>query len=362
MRNVWLSLAVGLLAVATAPASLASSTVTTSIVGRLVDAEGQGRAHETVVLYAWPNNDVLRRMKLNDSAPLTPIASASTGSDGRFTLSPSSQALVSASDRFGNVNADLRAVFADGTSQLLTSTGLKRSSDQVNGTSQSTAQVGTLHMSETASSARPTQSVALPNAPSCSTVYKSDLGNRGVWIGGHYSTKSSITHKLVYSEGATSTLGIGVSTSGVFGTFKASGSAVASSTAEESYPSSTGLQHDYTYFDYGKYALTCDGVPISYSARVRYFAGGAWTYAPSAAPAAKYCVPQASGSGFTKSTSKAYTDSTGADTSGAIGIDLSSRTGYTSTAKVTFTFHSASSLCGTNGAPGSTTPLRLVGK
>ncbi|CCH77040.1 hypothetical protein BN12_160015 [Nostocoides japonicum T1-X7] len=200
-----------------------------------------------------------------------------------------------------------------------------------------------------------------PQAPSCQWRLISDLGYKTVWVGGTYVTNGGAKADLVYGSGASSTLGIGVSTSGSYGSFKASGSTTVSSNSSVNFPAYTGLQHDYTQFDYGKYGLSCDGIYLNYKVQARYWAGGASVYHPSSAPTANYCVSQVSGSSFTKSSSTAYTFSTGADVSGAIGIDLSTRTGYTPAAKVTYSFTSTRRLCGTSGAP-TATPSRLVTK
>lgn len=79
----------------------------------------------------------------------------------------------------------------------------------------------------------------------------------------------------------------------------------------------------------------------------------------STTPRATYCETYFAGSGFMKRTSTATTFSTGASTSGIIGINLSARTGYSTSAKITFSFTKDRALCGTNGhAVG--TPGRLV--
>ncbi len=362
MRKLWVGLGACGLALTGIPASAASSDAPSSMTGRLFASDGKALSGVHVVLYAWPSNDVLRVMRVGDSAALTPIAVATTNTAGRFDLTPSSASLSRASDKYSNVNTELRMVFADGASALLSYSGMKSTSTSPASEESWVTSVGDIRLSHNIAGTRPARSLSLPGAPSCSTVFKADLGDRGVWVGGHYSNKSSISHDLTYSRGATSTLGVGVSSSGAFGSYKASGTATASSTAEEGYPSSTGRQHDYTNFDYGKYAVTCDGIPISYTVRVRYFSGGAWTYAPTSSPTATYCVYQEKGSHFTISSTSAYSYASGADTSGAIGIDLSSQTGYSSTAKISFSFNSNSNLCGTNAKPGQGTARRLVGK
>ncbi len=77
------------------------------------------------------------------------------------------------------------------------------------------------------------------------------------------------------------------------------------------------------------------------------------------AVSSSYCVPEAAGSPFTKTTTAATTWTNGTHLGPVIGIDLSSKTGYSSESAVHFLFTANGRLCGTNGDPGAT-PGRLV--
>ncbi|QGN59036.1 hypothetical protein [Nostocoides sp. HKS02] len=203
--------------------------------------------------------------------------------------------------------------------------------------------------------------VASPSIVVCSWILVSDLGPKTVWVGGTYVRATGVSADLQYSSGASSSLGVGVSTTGAYGSYSASGTMSIASTGSIDYPTNYGFQHDYTQFVYGKYGYSCDIYPgyKQYQVRARYWAGGASTYSPSTAPSVPYCLSYGSGVTVTQQTSMAYTFSTGADTSGSIGIDLSSQSGYSSTLKLVFRFTATRHLCGTNGYPGAS-PGRLV--
>lgn len=208
-----------------------------------------------------------------------------------------------------------------------------------------------------------TGAVASPTLSVCMWNLVKDLGNRTVWVGGTYVKATGVTADLAYNNGASSSLGMGVSTSGKYGSFSASGTRSVASNGSVDFPTNTGFQHDYTQFRYGKYGYSCDSSPgfRKYNVQARYWVGGATTYAPSLSPTANYCMPYQAGAKATQETSTAYEFSTGADISGAIGIDLSSRSGYSKAVKTVFTFKSTRKLCGTNGYPGQS-PKRLVAK
>jgi hypothetical protein len=118
-----------------------------------------------------------------------------------------------------------------------------------------------------------------------------------------------------------------------------------------------------TEFVYSKFGYACGGAS-SYSAyemRATSFAGGAQNISVTAVPSVPYCTPMPANTSFTKSSTAASTFSTGAALAGDIGINLSSKTGFTSTTKITYTFTAAHRLCGAAGYPGGS-PSRLAAR
>jgi hypothetical protein len=161
---------------------------------------------------------------------------------------------------------------------------------------------------------------------------------------------------FTYGNGQNSSLGVAVSSSGSYGSWSGSGTYSISSTSSESFPAFSGAtSHRYrTEFVYEKYLVECDG----FQTQPKSFAGGATTTGTSP-PSAGYCVVQAAGSTFRKSSSSAYTFSGGVGITSAIGINLSAHTGYNASAELTYHFTQRRDLCGTSGYPGGT-PRRIV--
>jgi hypothetical protein len=322
--------------------------------GAVVDAEGRPVTDAVVEAYAWPSNDELAAMTPGTHFDLAPVARGHADSSGSYALARDEKTIGRFKDKHGNVNLEI--VIRSRGGVATTSTGVAGDGSTATTTRHAPAQIDRAMLQHATAT---TSTVAAGPIP-CGVIYKGDLGDHLVWVGGHYSTTTGVTHDLVYSNGASSSLGVGVSTSGRFGTFSASGTTSVSSTGTINFPTTTGRQHDYTYFNYDKYLVGCAGT-MKYEARATGWVGGAHVWVPPTAPTANYCYSYAAGSSFTRDRTVAYDFSTGADVSSAIGIDLSARTGYSSSAKVTFHFAATRHLCGTSGPPGGV-PGRLVAK
>ncbi|MFJ9313874.1 hypothetical protein ACIRN4_06740 [Pimelobacter simplex] len=209
----------------------------------------------------------------------------------------------------------------------------------------------------------------------CSTTVARDLGQRITEVNAAGVGWSGATTDFEYVDGATSTLGVGVSVTGAAGSWSAGGSATwqkeVDSTSAVGFPvKSTGYWHRRTYFRYKSYKIECwysaYGVvnrTVRFEARPSNFVGGASTVGtgtPPTPPRAN-CAPQEVGSKFTRSSSTAITWSNGVSLKNVLGIDLSSRTGYTTRAKIKFDYKQAGWICGTHGDPGAT-PRTLVAR
>lgn len=190
-----------------------------------------------------------------------------------------------------------------------------------------------------------------------------DLGLRKVSVGRGYNKKGS-TMTFIYTDGATSSLGVGYSASGKHGTFSASGTQSISSTAEIGFAKvkSTKGKLWRTKFRYGKYHEVCTNahghvVIDRYLVKAKNFAGGTYV-STSKRPAANYCTKYRAGTTFVKSTTAASTMSNAVT---VLGLSLTGQTGYSSDAKIRFKFSKKMKLCGTGGDPGGS-PGRLVSK
>lgn len=355
--------------------------------GKVLKSDKSPAANRRVTMMAWPTDDVLAAMKVGDKFKMQILDEAVTDAAGNYTLAiPSVDALAPVADTAGIVNVDV--VAEDGAGgQSITSVSLppqlgRAATARVRGlaaprtlTAADVATVdpltlGTQGLTQQQMDAR--YGVAVDTPPggafdkSCTTTYSANMGNRTSLIGAHYDNTSGITHDFEFNAGATATTGVGVSATGKYGSFKASGTTAHSSDVTIGFPASTSVQHDYTYYAWGKYLTNCytQGYDSqSYSVRVRTLAGGATTWSGAAVPSAGYCVTYQAGTRMSKTAGRAKTHTTGSDVSAAIGIDLSSQSGYTSSSKVSFSFSSTRHLCGTTDYPGAdkNTGL-LVGK
>lgn len=190
-----------------------------------------------------------------------------------------------------------------------------------------------------------------------------DLGSRLTHVGALGSTTTGYTGRLKYTSGATTSVTAGISASGAYGTFTASGTTSRTSTGTVSFPTYTnaGYRIMRTQFNYGIYRCMIGPNVFRWVTRVTSFDSGSSPWAATM-PAANYCVRYSAGSGFTKTTSAARTLT--AAVSGmysAIGMNMSAQTGYNTSLQAAFTFPSSRQLCGTHGTPGNS-PGTLVVK
>lgn len=352
--------------------------------GRTVGTDGRGLGGTQVALYAWPPDEVMSSIKVGETVRVEAVAKATTDSAGRYTLRVDEAIDMSrfAAETDGWLDLQVVAVAPNGTDRTVhsfsvqygESAGVPRFVDQqiaLGGASEPRPRVAptvdlTIKPGQHAFPGVQTGVIA-ENAPilpkACDYTLWSLYTPQWDLVGAAYLATSGVTAQFTYLSGASSSLGVGFSLSGAYGTWSASGTSSKSSTATITFPSFTG-SGQYRYFDtkfqYGKYNGKCAPEP-EWQTRVHSFSGGSNTRVPSSAPSATYCVPFVAGSSFEKTSSSATTWSNGMDMSPAIGIDLSTRTGYSTSAKMKFTFSSTRNLCGTSGYPGGT-PGQMVAK
>lgn len=388
--------------------------------GRLVHTDGSPAAGAVVTVYALPSETPGNMMKVGERRTFEVLGQFRADKQGRYAAAVKRSSLARFRDEGGNVNAEVVARDTRGNIASMTvglapidaqesvaaaraaskadapltpvqvadltlaspevaaaknSTPGKKVSDTARttgdpatqagdpGSAQAKQWVAPISATDTFVDGAGASDVVETEMGACGTTLVSDLGQRSVWVGGTYVTTTGVTADLIYNASSSSTLGVGVSTGGSYGSFSASGSVSKSSSGTVNFAAHSSRQHAYTYFVYGKFGYWCDSRPGYYEYKVmaRSWAGGSSVYTPSSAPTASYCTPNSAGSSFAKTTSTAYTFGTGADVSGAIGIDLSSRTGYSTQTQATFKFTYARKLCGTNALPGGS-PGRLVAK
>jgi hypothetical protein len=103
----------------------------------------------------------------------------------------------------------------------------------------------------------PDYDAGVPKA--CSSTLVKNYGPRWVLVGQTYSSTTKVSHTFVYARGASSTLGVGVSASGDFGSFEQGGTVSKANTPTTSFPT-YGDHHGVYYktqFVYGEYHISC---------------------------------------------------------------------------------------------------------
>jgi hypothetical protein len=335
------------------------------VAGRLVDRHGAG-VPGRVTLVAWPTQELLAPLEVGDGVKLVPVGKDEAAADGSFAVRADPavpmRELMAAD---GTVNFDL---VADGNhrwsilsfSRRLVADGQTLSwvAPADNGRASPDGPLN-IRLPLTRQGSEPSTSEPLPAMDrQCRTIV------RDTWDGvldtvGEVYTGPNATGDLQYLNGATSSIGVGFSASGDYGSFEAGGTSTISSTTEVNFPTQAQnrLTVFRTTFGWKLFELTCFAYPYGpwasagFEARAVEFQGGTQQYTAATAPTATYCTSYLKGSSFSKDTATAIQFSNGAKIGAFIGIDLSTRTGFNTNTKIRFTFVNAGRLCGTNGYP-----------
>ena len=191
-------------------------------------------------------------------------------------------------------------------------------------------------------------------------------------VGVGYHAVDGVPITFTYTEGASSTLGVGLSSSGTFGSWSANGTQSKSSSASVGFPRLVDNKDSYwsSHYRYRKVKEVCvyqsPGGGAYYNTRYfaepKNFSGGSVLTTPSSLPDTPrtYCDTYQAGSTFTKGTTTAVQFAHGVKTGGVLGVELTARTGYESDAKLFFDFNQSRKLCGTNADPGGTAKQIVV--
>ena len=188
-----------------------------------------------------------------------------------------------------------------------------------------------------------------------------------VIVGETASKMSGAWAQLAYTQGSSSSLGMGVSSSGSAGSYSQNATTSVSNSSTVTFAKRSG-NHDIYYrtdFTYGKYRdeVYTLWIRTSLSYLVKptgQFAGGNYSVGSSGTlhtQSPSYCRQYLAGDQLTKSTTKATTWSNGVSIGTSdVKVNLSAQTGYTSTMKVTYGLTSTGYLCGIYAPAASTSP------
>jgi hypothetical protein len=208
-----------------------------------------------------------------------------------------------------------------------------------------------------------------PNSNICTTHYDRSLGHPWGIVGGVNSTTNGGTDDFVYTQSASSSIGIGTSASGAAGTFSASGSNSVATTATTDFGGqwfSWGSHQFKSEFTENEYYNFCYNPNTGVSSYTYYNRTDGWyggaaiaSVGPLNIPLSN-CVPYQGNTTFTKTTTSAWNFGSGVGIP-YINFNASAQTGYTSEAAVSFHFNTGDNrhLCGAGGSPGGNSPRLL---
>jgi hypothetical protein len=378
-----------------------SASLNTPVIvgGAVRTAKDAPSAGANVVLLAWPSNEVVEKMAIGDKLTLQPVATAVTASDGSFQLRLDSNDRVRPmADSYGIVNFDIVAsptdpatgqsggsfsfsrrlvdtaagpVLADvntpeGEAAPAPATEVQLKSD---GTMQEVNPEPQVPVDESATVIEPNPAPLQKGGDTvCDVSYVQGLGPIWVLVGQTFNVATYMKARFTYTQGSSSSLGVGISTSGKAGTFSTHGTSSRSSTTTLGYGEHGGTTKRYfdTQFAFGKYLHKCydseSGYQWSfYTIRNNGFVGSTRIRKLNFAPDATYCAPLAANTFIEKDETRAVTWANGVELAG-MGMGFSSTTGYNNSSKL---YYEATKynrrMCGLYAVPGGK-PGLLVAK
>jgi hypothetical protein len=306
---------------------------------------------------------ILASVPTGGAVTTIPIGKATTSADGRFTLRVDPTVpLAELLEPDGTLNFDIYSLSGSERG----SAALARRLDQNGGRWLDPAREGvaaddSLAAVKLAVGNVPGLSPSDPGVPLPAPAADRDFGCPNYALATYNSIITAIgetypgphaTGQFVYTNGSSSSLGVGVSASGSYGTFSASGTASASSTVTLSWPSkpASSLYIYETTFQYKKFDVWLlwdfGCIHWDYETRPTAFQGAVTGYNACCAPGVSYSSSIASGATVTKDTAQAVTWSDAVKIGSFIGINLSGSTGYNTSTKLKFSFFANGSLWG----------------
>jgi hypothetical protein len=386
-----------LLAFGSLPGSSASPAAAVAA-GTVTGPRGAAMADQTVDLYAWPPDAVLKALKPGQLVPTTLLATATTSSVGRYMLRVPAAKLKAAAVESGYANLEIFSPIG-GTWFLSYQTGSLPAwpAAPVTVNLGGKKQPPSCGLDPQHHPYGFTGFLLLRQRPAASAVvgqgYIGPLKTAGDSVSFEYNETGNHTQS--------SALGVGISGYGVNLGYNGSGSHASTATASEVFPGEHGNTWFLTEFTPGQFRGICYGpandsnipfqkqhgqCPRKFTSHTFVFYvhkciwmvhstgwfGGATIVSPKQAPATpgRFCAPQAKGSIFNTSTGVAIQWSSGWELGAALGLkganlkasfNGTAQTGYDANALVHFKFHHAGFICGTNKAPSHAAILVMRG-
>lgn len=307
-----------------------------------------------LMLVAWPSGSALAKARVGQKIFLRVLGKATSTSSGSYTL----RSGVTLSKGIHNLRVLAHSSVAVGTfafPRKIVRRGRALVAVAVNGGASSRPVTANIHM------------MALPKAdqltarrhPSvCSPsfiVKTQDLGLKWVDIGGLYSVGiARAKAHMTYSQGASTTIGIGVSVPFTNGSFQFDGSETETKTGTEGFTTQFEPEENMqTKFDFVKVSVRAIGCPGGYTD----VEPAEWATGQNEVivvpPKAEHCggkIPK--GGTFSTTGEEAGTFSAGVDLKKEIGIKLSAQSGYNHNVAIELTMGTGGGhFCGSNDLP-----------
>jgi hypothetical protein len=329
--------------------------------GRVTDSSGDGVAGATVILFP-----VLRDPAKGTA--VTPLARAITDSNGDYAvrLPQTNYSLLTASWAKGSMNLHVMAFYPGGSGSWFSSIPI---APHTTATPASAATPASIRLSS-AGLHQAAGAVPAGGVPgNCSAYSSATTITQVPQIVGYKG--SADTHldgaDFVFSTGYSTTVGVGVSAGGTFGSISADGTISHSSTEQVAYENMAGAGSNFleaeSIWNWQEYqCFEPDGHGGGYYVYDWYLTedslGGSAGTPGTSFVSAGDCYPSTNLTSVTEASSTQEDWTNGADlTSKEFNIDLSSQDGYTSSASLTYNFNYAHQdfppYCGVHGYPGT---------
>jgi len=319
---------------------------------QVVTARGGNVTGGYARLYATPTSHQVQRASINQTLLWRSLGSTRLDPSGRFALTiPVRSALSGFVDSSGVVNFHVIVQTAQGTGETSFSRHYGSSSEPALSMDTPAAAISPVVMSHQAVAG----SVApgpLDDPSSCSSTYIARY-SFNTNIGSTYVNTTGVSATVTYVNGTSSSLGVGSSASGAYGTFSAAGTSSVSHSTETDYPTMTNRQsYRYTtYMRYDKHKDVCRDsrtgaiILTSYDVSGTSQDGGA-EYAGIGLAKFSHCRTYLKGTGQVKNSGTSYDFTAGVAAGSAIGMSLSSQTGWNHSATETLKGNHQFHICG----------------
>jgi len=326
-----------------------------------------------VVLWGWPTNDVLASMADGETVQLTPLGKALTSENGAFELRIDDPAAAERlADDDGTVTLEVQGWSDDSLASYSFSTEIDDAGGSVDIATTDELDVVAQRLDATADVPAEIGSV-FDKTDVCGATKLASYVDVDTTVGRMYATTGGISSYFSLHAGVDTTLGIGVSVSGKYGSYKQSGTSKVDigdtfTWGKKALSGGRQFKTDFTYAKYSNWCYPISGGAsqksiYSYSVRPVKWEGGGF-YGTEAAPAvgSGNCRPFAPNSMQQRTTSTATATSRGVELTKFVGLNLSSQVGYSAgaVARIYNTTAVQKSLCGTNGVP--TSPGRYLAR